>query len=270
LAPLQGIALAAKYPQIRLFTVGQSTISPTPLATFATIEQQWSVASPASVGNGQWSFFSATCWFFGREMADKLRVPIGLVSTNWGGTYVQAWSSPDALSKCKGASEENKNTRVAFDGPNPNQPSVLWNAMVVPLLPMRITAVAWYQAEANVSPQGDLAYICQFPAMIQDWSAKMNSKSFHFYFVQLAPYWTDDHTSLAGMRLAQEAALLLPYVGMATAVDLGDPTSDVGVIHPRDKQTVGLRLARAALNLSYGNPVSWLGPQAVKAVYVAR
>lgn len=260
----QEIANAANYPGIRLFTVGQATVSTSPLLVFATIEQPWSVASAASVGNGPWSFFSATCWYYGRSMYDYLKVPVGLVSSNWGGTYVQAWSSPDALKQCPNSKRAVENIA---DGPNPNQPSVLWNAMIVPLLPMRVKAITWYQAEANVGTVSDVKYVCQFPAMIADWRAKLNSKDLHFYYVQLAPYWTDDHTSLAGMRLAQEAALVLPYAGMATAVDLGDANSTSGVIHPRDKLTVGLRLARAALSMSYNQPISWLGPYATKAVY---
>jgi len=76
---------ANKYPNIRLFTVGEGTSSATHLAEFSTISQIWSVAT----ANG------AVCWFF-----DDLKVPIGLFSDNWGGTPVQAWSSPEALQKC--------------------------------------------------------------------------------------------------------------------------------------------------------------------------
>jgi sialate O-acetylesterase len=67
-------------------------------------------------------------------------------------------------------------------------------------------------------------------------------------------------TALADQRLAQTAALQLPDVGMATAIDLGDLGSSFGNIHPRDKQTVGERLSLAARDLYYGNPVQYLGP----------
>jgi sialate O-acetylesterase len=75
------IAAAAAYPRIRVFTVGQGTVSGTPLADLATVSQPWALASPASVGEGDWSAFSAVCWFYGRTLYDALGggVPIGLM-----------------------------------------------------------------------------------------------------------------------------------------------------------------------------------------------
>lgn len=61
-----------------------------------------------------------------------------MVSSNWGGTYVQAWSSPIALSKCNSSESVVSQKLEKGDAPNPNTPSVLWNAMIVPLLPMRV------------------------------------------------------------------------------------------------------------------------------------
>jgi sialate O-acetylesterase len=51
-------------------------------------------------------------------------------------------------------------------------------------------------------------------------------------------------------------ALAVPNTAMAVAVDVGDPDD----IHPRDKATVGDRLARAALDRVYGRPVEGSGP----------
>ena len=75
------IAAAAAYPRIRVFTVGQGTASGTALADLATVSQPWALASPASVGEGDWSAFSAVCWFYGRTLYDALGggVPIGLM-----------------------------------------------------------------------------------------------------------------------------------------------------------------------------------------------
>jgi sialate O-acetylesterase len=95
----------------------------------ATIEQTWSVASSKSIGAGAWTYFSATCWFFGRDLYDTYEVPLGLISDNWGGTCVEWWSSPDALKKCN-ITEDNVEGGISN--------SQLWNAMIVPYLNMRI------------------------------------------------------------------------------------------------------------------------------------
>ena len=87
------------YPHIRVFTVGQATSSPDkPLGDLQTVEQPWQVANELSLmdtGMGAFGTFSSVCWFFGQTVADGLNneVPIGLISSNWGGTRVEAWQA---------------------------------------------------------------------------------------------------------------------------------------------------------------------------------
>lgn len=52
------------------------------------------------LGGKNFSHFSAVCWLFGRYLYKTLKYPIGLVHSSWGGTPVEAWSSPRALHKC--------------------------------------------------------------------------------------------------------------------------------------------------------------------------
>jgi len=252
------IQAANNYPLIRLFTVGEGTTSITPLSEFTTISQVWSVASAATVGVGDWTEFSAVCWFFGRDIYDKLKIPIGLVSDNWGGTPVEAWSSPDALKVCNTSSPS-----VTSVG-GPSDPSNLWNAMIVPVLPMTITGATWYQGEANAGNPN--FYACAFPEMIKDWRLKWGkeSGSFPFYFVQLATWASNDLNSEALIRLSQMYATQLPKVGMCTAMDSGDPTSPYGDIHPRAKQIVGDRLSLSALAIGYSLPIQYKGPEATQ------
>ncbi len=56
----------------------------------------------ATLGKGQsaFKFFSAACYLYGRHIYETLGYPIGLIATDWGGTPVEAWSSPDALKQC--------------------------------------------------------------------------------------------------------------------------------------------------------------------------
>ncbi|MCI0500030.1 MAG: hypothetical protein L0Y36_10215 [Planctomycetales bacterium] len=79
----------ANYPQMRLFTV-KKAIAAEPLTD---VEGAWQACSPDVVAN-----FSATSYYFGQKLHKELNVPIGLVSTNWGGTPAEAWASKEALS----------------------------------------------------------------------------------------------------------------------------------------------------------------------------
>ena len=112
--------------------------------------------------------------------------------------------------------------------------------------------------------------------MISDWRRRFNGgttpikgRPRSFVFVQLPPYSVDagerGGTSTALIREAQLAALRLPHVGMASAVDYGDPRSPVGNIHPRWKAPVGNRLALTARALTYGSGVAFKGPAPLRA-----
>ena len=119
-----------------------------------------------------------------------------------------------------------------------NQPSVLYNAMIHPLLPLRLRAVLWYQGETDWWDAE--RYACSFPNMIQDWRAKFNQPWLPFYFVQIAPATGASYQ----VRESQKQALLLPMTGAAVSIDLGDRGAPAGDVHPRNKSYVGERLAR--------------------------
>ena len=58
----------------------------------------WLISYISATGN--FSEFSAVCWLYGKYLYEHLKKPLGLIDTAWGGTPVEAWSSPDALKKC--------------------------------------------------------------------------------------------------------------------------------------------------------------------------
>ena len=141
-------------------------------------------------------------------------------------------------------------------GDNPNMPTVLYNGMIAPLIPFGIRGAIWYQGESNVGRAAQYARL--FPLMISDWRSRWKRGEFPFYYVQIAPFpYGGDGTAGAALRDAQRKTLQLPGTGMAVTLDVGE----VDNIHPANKQAVGDRLARWALNKTYGrHDVVYSGP----------
>ena len=433
----------ANYPQIRLFTVPNVTaVEPQEL-----VKGSWQVCSPQTVGG-----FSAVGYFFGRTLNEKLKIPIGLINTSWGGTIAEAWTSGEALktmpdfapavadveaiaekrrtgavdyekqfneqmaawwTKNDPGSENNawaqtnadaknwqsmklpttwENSGVAalreFDGVvwfrrefeapaawdgkelmlhlgpiddrdttwvngvqvgalnewnaprdykipaglvktgrnviairvldtggggglsgnadqikiegdgqsvalsgdwnyristplsktsaaparidqgNPNVPSVLYNAMIAPLLPYSIKGATWYQGESNAGRATQ--YRTLLPLMIKDWHNRFEVGDFPFLIVQLANFMAVDDVpkddGWPNLRDAQLfAAQTVPNAGLASALDIGEADD----IHPKNKQEVGRRLALIALAKTYGEKMEYSGPMLARAKFGA-
>lgn len=261
-------AAAANYPLIRHFAIPR-TSSALPCDD---VEGAWAVCSPETVGT-----FTAAGYFFARDLYKQLNVPIGLVNSSWGGTMIEAWMSPQALAADPSWPEVSKRwqtalhsypDKVAQELKKPKarmpeggigsriQPSAIYNAMIVPLLPAAIRGAIWYQGEANAGRHAE--YRTLFPAMIRQWRTDFRQGDFPFYYVQLAGYGVDRAASWPFQREAQQQALKLPATGEALAIDIGEEKD----IHPKNKQDVGHRLALIALantygvkNLEYSGPV---------------
>ncbi len=139
---------------------------------------------------------------------------------------------------------------------NPNNPTVLYNGMMAPLIPFAVRGAIWYQGESNVGRAKQYAKL--FPMMINDWRRRWKEGDFPFYFVQIAPYpYGGNGMQSAALRDAQRTTLRLPNTGMAVTLDIGDTTN----IHPANKQEVGRRLALWALANTYGRKgIVYSGP----------
>lgn len=140
--------------------------------------------------------------------------------------------------------------RNAAIGPN-SYPTLLYNAMIHPLIPFAIKGALWYQGENNAGRA--YQYRKAFPLMITDWRKHWAQGNFPFYFVQLASFNAGNGNSEKGstwaeLREAQTMTLSLPNTGMAVTTDIGEAKD----IHPKNKQDVGKRLAAAALYNAYG------------------
>lgn len=265
-----------KYPNIRLLAI-KEVESTVPFYNVTSFYEEWSLPSPATLGDAKsayFLYFSAVCYMFGVELHQHLGYPIGLISDNWGGTSIQAWSSPDVINACPNSTFEGKPPENYTKFHSPHENNVLWNAMIHPLLNFTIKGAIWYQGEANTREPAE-KYACLFPNMIKDWRAKWyegtgghTDPNFPFGFVQLCtsnvPF---NDTSFPALRWAQTADMgfvpnnRMSNVFMAVAVDLPDPTSPYHAIHPRYKQDVAHRLALGAKALAYGETyVQFQGP----------
>ncbi len=274
----QEIASSAN-SQIRFFKV-ENTVAAAPAED---VKGAWSAASPATTGA-----YSAAGYFFARNLNEKLKVPVAILQSAWGGTPAESWVRASALSADPAlmpvysywagviesypenalrhasavAQWEANGKQGARPNPpagpgHPHTPSGLWNGMIAPLVPYAIQGAIWYQGETNATVARAPHYNRLFSTLITDWRSAFGQGDFPFLFVQLANYarpGTNDGWPL--LREAQLKTLGLLNTGMAVTIDIGESQD----IHPKNKQDVGLRLALPARAIAYGEKVVYSGP----------
>lgn len=287
--PDEEIQAATNYPLLRLFKVKNKT---NPERPETAVEGAWKASTYETAGG-----FSGVGTYFGRALCRDLGVPVGLIHCAWSGTPAQSWTSRDALENLpfmadalRGADNARENytpekaqadfeqklaewQRKANAGEDagrkptlwnpytsPWQPASLYNGMVAPLVPFAMRGVIWYQGEANAG--WHQVYRELFSALIGDWRANWGMGDFPFLYVQLANFKAvqsepvQTNATWAYLREAQAHTLDVPNTAMAVITDIGDEKD----IHPRDKKTVGERLARVARAKAYGEDIVYSGP----------
>jgi len=242
---------AANHPTIRLLKVEKTTS--TQALTEAKFAEGWQVCSPKTVPQ-----FSAVAYFFARNIQQHHNVPIGLIQTAYSGTPAQSWVSGQALEAIPQYDSVVKTVSKTAGSPkDAHIPSVLFNAMISPLIPCGIRGVIWYQGESNDKKAQQ--YKTLFPLLIKDWRNRWN-KEFPFYYVQLANFTEVKadpvESTWAELREAQLQTLKVPNTGMAVAIDIGEAKD----IHPKNKQDVGMRLALIARSKVYKEKLPYSGP----------
>jgi sialate O-acetylesterase len=191
---------ACNFPEMRVFTVTKKG-SATPLDD---VVGKWDIATPETAGK-----FSAVGYYFIRDLHTKLKVPVGLIHSSWGGTPVETWlpesamktnssfgthwkKKVDAYPQAKAAFDEHQKTfkeavekakaegkpapkaMRAPDGPEAlyAAPMGLFNGMIAPLAPYTIRGAIWYQGESNagLNNRGNMElYNPLFATMILSW-----------------------------------------------------------------------------------------------------
>jgi sialate O-acetylesterase len=221
---------------IRMFTVKKGT-SLQPLDDFTGI---WNNCEPENV-----SEFSATAYFFGLMLNKALDVPVGLINTSWGGTRIEPWISEDGFREFDFIKMPDKNQQGTL---SQQTPTVLFNAMINPMVGYGIKGAIWYQGESNRNEASQ--YVKLLPGMIQNWRTLWNIGDFPFYYIQIAPFdYGPVGLNSAFLREAQLKALdAIPNIGMASLMDVGEKDC----IHPANKKAGSDRLAYLALVNTYG------------------
>ena len=226
----------ANYDEIRMFTVAK-TGTPEPAED---TKGKWLTINRENLLIDGENGASALAYFFGRNLYQQLKVPVGLINSSVGGTPAEKWTKAEVL-------EASPDLKLLS---GKNGASTLYNAMIAPLIPYAIRGAIWYQGESNLDRA--FQYRTLFPAMISNWRSDWKQGDFPFGFVQLAPYRYKGQNPENYAELCEAQVMTLKSVsitGMAVTMDIGDITN----IHPKNKQEVGRRLGLWAMAKVYGN-----------------
>jgi sialate O-acetylesterase len=273
---------AADLPMIRMF-LEESTFSDTPLEKPVG---KWFVCSPETVGT-----FSATAFFFGRELHKRLGVPVGLVVSAVGGTAIESWTSPEAqkksaelapfadvVAKLK-AEMTNPETMARYEQQLANWKAAAEKARAEggrpPRKPRDPKELAEKRFNAGGLFNGKIASLIPYAIRGVIWYQGENNampEKAPYYRHQLPVLIADWRgrwgselpfawVQLAGfsgegknwptIREAMLQSLSVPKTGMAVTIDIGEEKN----IHPKNKQDVGFRLAQWALGTVYAEKV---------------
>ncbi len=270
---------AASHPEIRLLHVERAS-SEYPLADNPAT---WVRCTPESAAS-----FSAIAYFFGREIAAREKVPVGLIDSTWGGTPADSWVSLDTLGsdpallpafrsraqfanlqtdlRERMAAEQREDAAAKAAGqpapqhdwhPDPVSwlPAGLFNGMIAPYEQYTVRGFLWYQGETNSSPDRAPFYRTLFPALIADWRSHFAQGELPFLFAQISSF-DSPREDWGTIRDAQRRTLSVANTAMAVTLDVGTPHN----VHPPDKQTVAARLALAARAMVYGEDLRYASP----------
>jgi len=274
---------SARHPLIRQFAVKRSAADrPTDEVAGA-----WTVCSPETVAS-----YTAVGYFFARDIQQKLGVPVGIINSSWGGTYIESWMSEETLrsdptfavvlerrtesiarhpqamarftedlaswreraaeARASGRNFAEPEPRPPIGSGHRNLPTNLYNGMIRPLVPYGLRGVLWYQGEANSERVGE--YRALFAALIGQWRREWGQGDFPFYFAQLSSFKSGGSADGEEWGYLREAqAQALALPNTGMAVTFD--VGDADNVHPTNKQEVGRRLALVAKARVHGLPV---------------
>lgn len=284
--------LTANYPRIRLISVPQvgtqdpqydfkgqwSLCTPESVENFSAVgyffgrELYQALDVPIGLINDAWGGSACEAWIPRETLAGDARYAPLLES--WKkieSSFEPAKMAQQYKRQAEKWKEDVKQAQAAGKQPPPHprppqnilvgnaRPGNIYNGVLLPTIGYGIRGVIWYQGETNAGRAYQYRHL--FPLMIQTWRDKWHQNDFPFYWVQLADYMAEKpepaDSAWAELREAQTLTMnKLPNTGQAVIIDLGEGND----IHPRNKQEVGMRLARWALARDYGKNLVYQSP----------
>lgn len=202
---------------------------------------EWLCAAPNSVAE-----MSAVAYLFAYNLVGKVDFPIGIITSNWGGTRIESWMPMKALEDVLSKEQiEHKHNVHSI------KPSELYCAMIAPIRKYNARGFLWYQGCSNL---GDIDHYDIMQArMVQQWREDWGDteNKMPFYFTMIAPHSYGNSRAIAYplfVECQQRALANIPNCAMAATTDTGEEVC----IHPAKKNEVGERMAAFALRDLYG------------------
>lgn len=243
--------MAGTHPNIRLFKVEKVLSSPD------VTTNGWNECTDSALAK-----FSAAGFYFAKNVQQELNVPVGMISSSWGGSRIEPWTPAEAYKALPAFATESQKQPLMIDSVAPGKN---YRSMIEPLAPFALRGFLWYQGESNCMINDGMRYADKMQALVEGWRKKWGSDELPFYSVEIAPYYYTkrkdklSHTpqTLAEFWEAQSQSLQIPHTDMIVVTDLVD---DLSNIHPSYKWEVGRRLALLALANDYGKRIISSGP----------
>lgn len=202
---------------------------------------EWLCPAPSSVAN-----MSAVAYTFAYNLVGKVDFPIGIITSNWGGTRIESWMPIKALEDVLSKEQLEHKHKI-----HSIKPSELYCAMIAPIRKYNARGFLWYQGCSNL---GDIDHYDIMQArMVQQWREDWGDKEnkMPFYFTMIAPHSYGNSRAIAYplfVECQQRALANIPNCAMVATTDTGEEVN----IHPAKKNEVGERMAAFALRDLYG------------------
>lgn len=247
-------------------------------------DDRWQVLDEKTAMN-----FSATGFFFSKELFKKHNVPVGIIVAAAGGSIINKWLPANALeqipyakeklieplkraraaypeklkayeaemAKRKGLSKEEIAKLPKLRKPHPPMQlySTLFNERVARLAGHPVKGAIWYQGEADAMFAGGYIYREYLEGLIKSYRNHFGIKDLPFLIVEI-PYYGNHHI-WSDLRDSQKFVTdKMDNAYLVTILDL----SDLKDIHPPRKAELGTRLMLAAERFVYKKNITGTGP----------